>query len=151
MNNRISKRLLIGISLVMLSSTVVFANGSVEEMDNGNMRGNQSKGSRGMMGDWGEMQATTVEGTFSMVEDRYPSVITADGDMSYLLIHFPISENLVPAEGAFLKLETLQSPLAPDQLIVLSGEADGVVFDGMNGRGMMGRPGNRGTSVPEND
>jgi len=145
--------MLIGITLIMLSSTVVFANGSVEDMDNeyygpnGNrdMRGNQNMGTRGMngnqgmMGDWDDMETTTVEGTFSMVEDRYPSVNTNQGETFYLLIHFPISEDQIPAEGAFLKLETFQSPMAPDQLIVLSGEADGVVFDGMNSRGMMGR------------
>ncbi len=136
--------------LIVLSAGMMFANGTVEDSDdyygpNGQqgMRGNQDmmgqqgmQGNQGMMGDWDDMETKTVEGKFSMVDDRYPSVTTNAGETYYLLIHFPLDENQIPAEGADLKLEAFQSPMAPNQLIVLSGEADGVAFEGMNRRDM---------------
>ncbi len=138
MTMNVSKKWIIGFMLIVLSAGTMFANGNVEDNDgyygpNGNheMRGNQ-----GMMGDWDDMETRTIEGKFSLVEGRYPSVITNEGETYYLLIHFTMEDNQIPAEGANLKLEAFQSPMAPNQLIVVSGEADGVEFDSdmdMNG------------------
>lgn len=177
MNMNVSKKWIIGFMLIALSAGTMFANGNAEDNDgrygpNGNhqMMGNQGmngpqgmRGNQGKMGDWDDMETRTIEGKFSLVEDRYPSVTTSEGETFYLLIHFPMEDNQIPAEGANLKIEALQSPMAPNQLIVVSGEADGVEFNtdmdmngsngycgngrhGRNGHGRNGRQGMMGNN-----
>jgi len=134
----VSKKWMIGFMLIVLSAGMIFANGTVEDCnDYYGQNGQQGmNGKQGMMGNMDNMETQVVEGKFSLVDGRYPSVTTNAGETYYLLIHFPMAENQIPAEGADLKLEAFQSPMAPNQLIVLSGEADGVVFEGMNSRDM---------------
>jgi len=141
----ISKKRLIGIMLILISAGIGFANGTVEDMERRDYRHNSG---RGMM-DRDDMVIETVEGKFSLVEGRYPALINNADETYYLLIHFPVNEDQIPVEGAALKLEAIQSPMAPDQLIVVSGEADGVVFDSdweMNRQGMNGNRQNWGSS-----
>jgi len=134
----VSKKWMIGFMLIALSAGMIFANGTVEDSnDYYGQNGQQGmNGKQGMMGNMDNMETQVVEGKFSLVDGRYPSVTTNAGETYYLLIHFPMAENQIPAEGADLKLEAFQSPMAPNQLIVVSGEADGVEFDSdmdMNG------------------
>lgn len=141
-----TRKWLIGATLIVVSSGMVFANGAVEDDDyrQGGRKGGPQGDHRGGM-NYEDIDTQTVEGTFTMVDGEYPAIITDDGETLYLMIHAGTDD--IPAEGANLVLEAFPSPMSPVHIMVVSAEVDGVELDldddyGPGGRG--GRGGRNG-------
>lgn len=150
----ITKKWLIGITLIVISTGMVFANGSVDDDDYG------YRGRHHGPGEWNgdnygpshmdDLEAETFEGRFTIEDERYPAIVTDEGDTYYLMIHDFPGEEGIPEEGSDLKIEAFRSPMSPVSLMVLSAEVNGVELDmdwdrrgtygrqGMHGRGGMG-------------
>ena len=97
--------------------------------------------------------AEVWEGTFTMVDGAYPALVDADGETWYLMVPGMMGgrggvgfadEDLVPEEGADIRVTALAGPMSPVHLMVLEAEVDGEALDlpGPGSRGgMYGGPG----------
>ena len=163
------KRTLMMMTLALAASSL-FAAGNSENQDvdqaaqrawrNGSPRaqadGDWSRGSGyaghgGMAGAWNveDLETETLEGTFELVDGLYPAVETANGDMVYLMIKFPLTDEQIPADGAAITAEVLPSPMSPVHMMVFSATVDGETLEpdwdgirsarGQNGGAMGGR------------
>jgi hypothetical protein len=112
--------------LLLFSAALVFAGGGNDTPSN-SMMGQGPRGGMGPNGRMGmqDLETLTVEGTFSMVDDQYPALVTSEGKTFYLMMGFRVDSKDLPAEGAALKLEAAKSPMSPDVLMVFGGEVDG--------------------------
>jgi len=70
-------------------------------------------------------ESQTLEGTFSMVDDEYPALLSADGVTYYLMFGFIAGGRDLPEEGAAMKVEALKTPVSPNTVMVISAEVDG--------------------------
>ncbi len=67
-------------------------------------------------------------GTFQMEDDQYLVLETDGGERYYLIVDFPILPDLVPEDGAELKVEAFRSDIAPNNLVVVSAEVNGTAI-----------------------
>jgi hypothetical protein len=130
-----NKNWLIGFVLLALSAGTVFANGSVDERGYANPPRQP----------FSDFETETFQGSFTMVDDIYPALVTDDGDTYYLMVHAPLDQSSIPEEGAALTVEAARSPMSPVNLMVFSAEVDGeeLVFDAPSRGGPGGIMGDR--------
>ncbi|MDF1566824.1 MAG: hypothetical protein RQ801_06765 [Spirochaetaceae bacterium] len=133
-----NKNWLIGFVLLALSAGTIFANGSVDE------RGYVNSPRQS----FNDFETETFQGSFTMVDNLYPALVTDEGDTYYLMVHAPVDGSSIPEEGAALTVEAVRSPMSPVNLMVFSAEVDGEELEFYapfrGGPGMMGGYGGYG-------
>ena len=144
------KKWLIGTALIALTSVSVFAAGVPEgDGDSDSRPGRNSaavpgeangdadssvnprfgripaanRGEGRLVGE--DLEFDTYEGTFSMVEGRYPALVTPKGETFYLMPHFPLTADQIPEDGAKISVRTLPCPISPVHLEVFEAEING--------------------------
>ena len=127
------KRWSIALLLATIAVAGAFASGNNDKEDWNRSRP-QRNGGPGMMADQDgrgrpprldNLETETYTGSFTMVDNMYPALVTADGDTWYLMIPFTTTEDSIPKEGTVISVEAAVSPRSPVHLIVVSAVIDG--------------------------
>ena len=119
--------------LATIAVAGAFASGDKDDED-WDRSGPPGGGRQGMMADgegrdrpprMEDLETESYSGTFTMVDDLYPALITDGGDTWYLMIPIQEAEMEIPEEGAEITVEGAVSRMSPVHLMVVSATVDG--------------------------
>ncbi len=132
------KKTVLGLMLLVLLTSVGFARGVADDDDDDRYRDwdygeseyyGQRNGRAWQNSPELRTNTESFTGTFQMEDEQYFVLETDDGERYYLIVDVPISLDLVPEDGAELKVEAFRSDIAPNNLVVVEAEVNGTAID----------------------